>query len=1138
VTSSGYLRFPHLHDDLITFVAEDDVWLAPAAGGRGWRLSADQALASWPRFSPDGAQVAWTGSRDDSAEVYVAAADGGSGRRLTYWGADGTRTRGWTPAGEVVAVTHAGQPFTTWTWAHALSLAPGSEPARDTRLPYGQVADLAIGPGGVALLTGAGGRDPAWWKRYRGGTAGRLWYRPGPYQDAEPGVAFQRLLAGVRGQFASPMLVGGRLAFLSDYEGTGNVYSCALDGTDLRRHTDHDGSYARQASTDGRRISYACAGVIWLLDGLEAAGPRPVDIALGSVPPGRTPRLISADDHVGSLSCDATGRASAVDVRGTVHWLSHRDGPALALSVTPGGRARLPTVLGTDGAVVWVTDADGPDALEIGTAAPDGIAAPPRRLAGGLLGRVAGLAAAPDGGTIAVSALDGRLRLVDVASGDITELAQSGDGEISGLAWSPDSAWLAWPEPASQPLSRLRLARIADGHITDVTDGRFADAEPAFTTDGKYLAFLSARSFDPVYDAHFFDLAFPFGARPYLVPLAAATLSPFGPQPGGRPAADDSDSDDSDADGSDSDSGDSGAGDSGAGDSGAAGSGAAEAGDAPGGSPAGPAGGTSEAAAKKPRRVTVDLEGIGGRIVALPVPEARYSSLQAVKGGLAWLLSPITGNLGESGARLGDPRPRACLQRFDLRRHAVTELEHEADWFVASGDGTRLVVADHDELVVIPGDRKGDSDSPEDRVEIDGSRARFLADPAALWRHALEEAGRIIRHDFWVADLADVDWDAVLAQYRPLLELVATPVEFADVLSETLGELGTSHAYVSPSADGAGGAGSYSTGLLGADLERGAGGSWLIGRVVPGELSDPRARSPLSAPGVQIQAGDRLLAVDGRPVTDDGPGPLLAGVAGKPVELTVAGADGRPRRSVVVPLSDETRLRYQDWVAGRRALVRERSAGRIGYLHVPDMMSEGWADFHRDLRAEMTREALILDARNNRGGHTSQLIIEKLARRVIAWEMPRNLQPASYPTDAPRGPVVALADEFSGSDGDIVTQAIRTLGLGPVIGTRTWGGVIGIDDGHELVDGTHITVPRYAFWMDPVGWGVENYGVDPDVEVLITPDDWAAGTDTQLETAIRLATEALSATPAAAPPSTADRPSRRRPPLPPRSAPA
>jgi tricorn protease len=419
---------------------------------------------------------------------------------------------------------------------------------------------------------------------------------------------------------------------------------------------------------------------------------------------------------------------------------------------------------------------------------------------------------------------------------------------------------------------------------------------------------------------------------------------------------------------------------------------------------------------------------------------------------------------------------------------------------------------------------------------VDGSRARFVADPAALWRHAFDEAARLVRYDFWVADMADVDWDAALAQYRPLLDLVATPREFADVLQEVVGELGTSHAYVAPAPADEDGVGSYSTGLLGADLERGSDGSWLVRRVVPGESSDPRARSPLSAPGVQIRPGDRLLAVDGRPVGAEGPGPLLAGVAGKPVELLVAGGDGAGRRRVVVvPLTSERRLRYQDWVASRRALVRDLSGGRIGYLHIPDMVSEGWADFHRDLRAEMTLEGLILDARGNRGGHTSQLIVEKLARRVIAWEMPRGLQPVSYPVEAPRGPVVALADEFAGSDGDIVTQAIRTLELGPVVGTRTWGGVIGIDGWHELVDGTRLTVPRYAFWMEGPGWGVENYGVDPDVEVLNTPEDWAAGRDAQLETAIRLATESLQTEPAAAPPTLADRPSRRRPDLPPRA---
>ncbi len=325
------------------------------------------------------------------------------------------------------------------------------------------------------------------------------------------------------------------------------------------------------------------------------------------------------------------------------------------------------------------------------------------------------------------------------------------------------------------------------------------------------------------------------------------------------------------------------------------------------------------------------------------------------------------------------------------------------------------------------------------------------------------------------------------------------------------------------------------SGLLGADLEPATDG-WQIRRILPAESSDPRARSPLTAPGVRLAAGDVIAAVDGQLVNPaTGPGPLLVGSAGRPVELTVVRAsDGKPHRAVVVPLADERRLRYQDWVSGRRRLVRELSGGRVGYLHVPDMQSEGWSDFHRDLRGELLNEALIVDVRVNRGGHTSELVVEKLARRIIGWDLVRNARPTSYPREAPRGPIVAIADEHSASDGDIVIGAIKMLGIGPVVGTRTWGGVIGIHGWHELVDGTRITVPKLSFWFDDFGWGVENYGVDPDVEVLISPYDWAQGRDAQLEVAVRLALEALTARPAARAPTTEQRPSRRRPPLPPR----
>ena len=401
-----------------------------------------------------------------------------------------------------------------------------------------------------------------------------------------------------------------------------------------------------------------------------------------------------------------------------------------------------------------------------------------------------------------------------------------------------------------------------------------------------------------------------------------------------------------------------------------------------------------------------------------------------------------------------------------------------------------------------------------------------------------------MRRDFWNPGMSGVDWDAVLDSYRPLLDRVRGADDFTDLMWETVAELGTSHAYIVRAGQDfrGSGPGPAAVGLLGADISRDPAGRWLVDRVLPGETSDPRARSPLEAPGVVIKAGDELIAVDGRPVDPLlGPAPLLAGTVGKPVELVVLPRGDDPevrRRVVVVPLRDERRLRYQDWVAGRRRLVRELGDSRIGYLHIPNMIGEGWADFHRDLRTEMQFDALVMDVRGNGGGHISELVVEKLARRVIGWDQGRWIRPSSYPQDGRRGPVVTVTDEFAGSDGDIVTAAIKLLGLGPVVGTRTWGGVVGIDGvpGHELVDGTHMTVPRYAFSFDEYGWGVENYGVDPDVEVLLTPDDWAAGHDPQLETAVRLVLEALEKQPPKVPADPATGPSRARPPLPPREA--
>ncbi|WP_309114870.1 PDZ domain-containing protein [Saccharothrix sp.] len=1052
MSEQAYLRHPHLHGDLVTFVAEDDVWLAPLAGGRAFRVTADQVPVGNPRFDPTGTHLAWSSRRDGAPEVHLALVTGGEAKRLTHWGSWTTGVRGWTPQGEVLAVSSTGEATSVRKWAYAVPVDGG--PPR--RLPFGWVGDVAYGPDGVVAITSNYGHDPAWWKRYRGGSAGKLWV------DLKGDGEFSRILSDLTSTLSAPMWVGGRLAFLSDHDGVGSVYSCLPDGSDLRRHTEQE-FYARAATTDGERIVYQSAGDLWVLDSLDAQ-PRKLEILLGGPRTATRPRHITPRPE--DVHPDKTGRASVVEVRGTVHWVTHRDGPARALAEQPGARNRLPRVVGDT--VVWVTDADGEEGLEF---APVGGVEPgnsPRRVAVGRLGRVLELAVAPDGRKVAVATHDGRLLLVDVESGEVREVLRDANPNVSDLAFSPDSNWLAWSHPGPRPLHHIRMTNTTDLSVVDVTPLRFADFSPAFTEDGRYLAFLSIRSFDPVYDAHVFDLSFPTGCRPYLLPLAATTPSPFDPLRLGRPVGDD-DKDDKDKDHKD----------------------------------------------ENPITV-VDLDGLADRVVPLPVAAAGYSSLTAAKGGLLWLRSPLRGVLGDNLATPSSRPPRKVLERFDLTKARADVLVDGLDSYAVSGDGQRLVVLDGGDLRVVPSDRKVDSDDP-DSVDVDLSRVRVVLDRAAEWRQAYAEAGRLMRDHFWRTDMGGVDWQGVLDRYRPLVDRLGSYSDLVDLLWEVQGELGTSHAYVISS----GGSSGRPVGLLGADLERDESGAWRVVRVIPGETSDPAARSPLAAPGVAVRPGDAIVAVDGRQVDPlTGPAPLLVGTAGKPVELTVRpGGGGEPRRVVVVPLEDDEPLRYHAWVADRRARTHELSGGRVGYLHVPDMMGAGWAQLHRDLRVELMREAVVLDVRENGGGHTSQLVVEKLARKVIGWSVARGYTTAdSYPADAPRGPVVAIADEFAGSDGDIVNVAIKQLGIGPVVGTRTWGGVIGIDMRYDLVDGTVVTQPRYASWFEGAGWGVENHGVDPDVEVVITPQDRVAGRDPQLDTAVRLALEALETRPAAVPP--------------------
>ena len=874
---------------------------------------------------------------------------------------------------------------------------------------------------------------------------------------------------------------------------------------------------------------------------------------------------------------DDTGRASAVCVRGSLYWLTHRDGPARTIADEPGARVRLPEMLGDTGLVAYVTDAEGEDGIELahlpgrassqvlgreevgegeGAPHPDGVPRGPdraaayqgpgaydtddarRRIAVGRLGRVLELISSPDGSTLAVAAHDGRLLLVATgeggaaeaaggfegggyeADGDpslgvdwgpggirdgggsaepgtttatvttgtatatatVEELIRSTNGPVRDLAFSPDSAWLTWSHPGvGRSLRSIKIARLADHTIIDVTNGRFEDEQPVFLRDCRYLAFLSWRGFDPVYDVHTGDLSFPLGCRPYLVPLNSATPSPFALRVDGSPVGTGLDPGEGVADGP----------------------------------------------------VVVETEGLPNRVTPFPVPASKYSALEPVEGGLVWLRWPISGALGETFVNPTDPSARPTLEFFSLGKSKRTELVHHMDWYAVSGDGRRLAVVDEGELAVVPATERGDDDSS---VYVDMRRVLHDVEPAADWRQSYAEAGRLIRDYFWAPDMCGVDWPAILDQYRPLVERVATPDEFADLLREVLGELGTSHAYVQAARRNEGPP-HYQRpiGLLGADFQHNKDGTWTVARILPGESSDSKARSPLAGTG--IREGAALTHVDGRPVDPDaGPYPLLSGAGGTTVELTFAppGRRGAPRRVAVVPLIDDRPLRYQHWVARRRSVVRRLSGGRCGYLHIPDLGGSGWAQFNRDLRKEVAYDALLVDVRGNAGGSISELVIEKLTRTVLGWDLTRHAQPVSYAGSAPRGPLVAIADEATSSDGDMITAAFKLLGLGPVVGLRTWGGVVGMTGRHRLGDGTVITVPMNAAWFDTYGWSVENHGVAPDIECLRTPLDWAEGRHGQLAVAVRTALSLLAEHPAAVPPDLSSRPDRSRPQLPPR----
>ena len=1068
MSQQGYLRHPAIRGNAIAFVCDDDLWSVSADGGVARRLTAGLGEPSTPSFSPDGTQLAFVGRDEQHPEVYVMPAEGGPARRLTWLGPD-VMVRGWTPEGRVLFVTTHGQPFFRNYRAFTLDPAGGMPQL----LPLGQVNHLALGPGNAKVI-GRNTADPARWKRYRGGTAGHLWI------DATGGGTFRRMTE-LSGNITSPMWVGDRVYYLSDTEGVGNLYSCKPDGSDRRRHTDHDDYYARHAQTDGARIVYQCGADLWCFDPKADATRRiPIEVPAHRTQAAR--KFVPAADNLGGFAVHPQGHSLAVDVRGKLVTFGLWEGAVRQHGTAESARHRHGQWLADGTTLVAVSDETGEERIHV---FKDGAA----RILPWDVGRVVELRAAPRGAQLAISNHRNEVLLGDVETGALTVIDRSDAGRTEDLAWSPDAGWIAYQFWTDARHCAIKLHDVANKTATLATQPEFRDYGPAFDPDGRYLYFLSVRTFDPVYDSVQFELSFPRAARPYLIALQAGAPPPFDPAPKGLKPED-------------------------------------------------PAAAAKAAADKASAPMRVDLPGIVRRVAAFPVAEGKFGQIAGVAGNkVIWTLLPIVGAHGRGGHKEAPGR----LELFDFDTLRAEPLVDKVDRFVLADDRTTLVIREGKRMRALaanrmaePHDKAAQSDAPSRKSGwIDLARVRVAVDPPGEWRQMLREVWRLQRDHFWTPDMSGIDWKAVYDRYAPLLARVATRAELSDLIWEMQGELGTSHAYEmggdhrKPPA--------LPLGHLGAELKLAAdGASYEIARIVAGDPWEPGADSPLNAIGVEAKAGERIVAVNGQPVSRVvPPQALLVHQANAKVEISLARVDGTTRTALVTTLPDEVPARYREWVERNRDWVHAQSGGRVGYFHLPDMQSAGFAEFHRYFSTECDRDALIVDVRYNRGGHVSQLLLEKIARKRGGYALSRWMKPMPYPDEAVVGPVVALTNEHAGSDGDIFSHNFKLMGLGPLVGMRTWGGVVGIWPRHALADGTETTQPEFSHWFSDVGYGIENYGTDPQIEVDNAPQDAAGGHDRQLEVALRTALDLVEKQRPGLP-DFGPRPSRARGPLPPR----
>jgi tricorn protease len=1069
------LRFPDIHGDEVVFTYAGDLWLASVDGGTARRLTAHPGLELFGKFSPDGQWIAFTGQYDGDEQVYVVPVTGGMPRQLTFypaagplpprWGYD-NQVYGWSPDGTSVLFRSLRD---AWDLTNAQLFTVSVDGGMPEKLPMPESGAGDFSPDGARIVYSPLFRDFRHWKRYQGGWAQDLFIF-----DLDSYEVVQ-VTDHVRSD-RDPMWIGEKIYFSSDRDDILNLYSWDIaTGTteQVTTSTDWDVRWPSADPATGR-IIYERNGTLELYD-IGTASARQIEITVPTDGLAMRPGRVDASDTIEDFGLAPKGQRAVFAARGDIFSTPIEHGATRNLTRSSGAHDREPAWSPDGSQIAFVSDADGEE--EIWLVAQHGRETA-QQLTDGQAGRLSGLTWSPDGTHIAYRDQTARLLVVDVATGALTEVAD--DRSKFGLDWdwSPDGTFLAYSLAEDTGFRSLHIWQTSTDESRKVTTELFNDFSPAFDPEGNYLYFLSDREYAPQIGSIEFNYLVDRETYVYALALRDDVEHPFPPR-----------SDEVEAAGEDKEETTS----------------------------------DDEAKEKKSKKktkkseeetddegeekepISIDFEDLGERIVRVPIDADNHVGLVAIEGHLLI----VKGGASYYG-RQSDNQTELVV--FSIEDREAETLVSGIQGVALSPDGAKVMVRQGGGYSVYDAKTGGGSSSKS----ISTSGLQVDRVPHEEWAQIFDEVWRRFRDFFYVENMHGWDWAALRERYRPWLEHVGHRSDLNYVISEMIAELNVSHAYVT--------GGDWieperpNPALLGArfTLDEDS-GRYRISAIFPGENGEDRYRSPLTDVGVGVAPGSYLLAINGVALTaEDNPFALLRHAGGTPVELTVSdkATGGAVRQVTVDPIRDEDDLLYIDWVLSRHEYVSEKTDGRVGYIHLPNMGSAGIREWIKWFYPQIRKEGLVIDVRNNGGGNVSSMIIERLQREILMVDFERNNELSDpYPGAVFHGHLVALLDEDTASDGDQFAYAFRAAGLGKLVGKRSWGGVVGIYGGGQLIDGGGLSVPEAGSAGPDGSWVMEGHGVDPDVVIENEPAEILAGRDQQLDKAIEIVMAQIEAEP-------------------------